>query len=128
MKPTAQFSRWSLVCLSLFATAFVAAGASPGAANNVPEAANYALVYSLEIPNGPDYAAGITYDVDLRSRFVAEPFTRVAYYLELQTKGGALSFWRPLLSGQLWLYASPPCRRATDSVCFQQLGRRAKES
>ena len=55
MKPTPQFSRLSMVCLSLFTTAFVAAGASRGAKNNVPEAAAYTLVYALNIPNTPNY-------------------------------------------------------------------------
>ena len=37
-----------------------------GAIDNVPEAAKYALVYSLNIPNSPNYASGVTYDLDFR--------------------------------------------------------------
>jgi len=90
MKPTPQFSRLSMVCLSLFTTAFVAAGASRGAKNNVPEAAAYTLVYSLNIPNTPNYLLGITYDTDLRAE--VSGFSRVAYYLELQEADGPLNY------------------------------------
>ena len=64
------------------AAAFNACGAR-GAANNVAEAAHYQLAYSLNIPNAPNYSAGVTYNVDNHARLGA--FGRVAYYLELQT-------------------------------------------
>jgi lysophospholipase L1-like esterase len=54
-----------------------------GVLNNVSEAGNYTLVYSLDIPNAPNYATNIAYDIDLRA--YSTNFTRVAYYLELQT-------------------------------------------
>ena len=62
-----------------------------GAVNNVPEAAAYALVYSLNIPASADY--NITppaYDVDYHGSVGG--FTRVAYYLELQAPNQPLQF------------------------------------
>ncbi len=64
--------------------------AASGALRNVPAAADYQLVYSLAIPAAPNYAAGITYDADLRA--YATNFSRVAYYLELQRVGGAVDY------------------------------------
>ena len=61
-----------------------------GAAVNVPEVANYALVYSLDIPISPNYAGGITYDVDLHSYL--SDFSRIGYYLELQATNGPLNY------------------------------------
>jgi sialate O-acetylesterase len=61
-----------------------------GALVNVPEASEYALVYSLDIPNTPNYSGGITYTLDQRTNIAA--FSRVAYYLELQPSGGPLDF------------------------------------
>jgi len=76
-----------VLSVSLAVTAF---GADRGALNNVPEASNYALVYSLDIPNAPNYSGGVTYDIDLSSYVSA--YTRVAYYLELQTNSGPLNY------------------------------------
>jgi lysophospholipase L1-like esterase len=54
-----------------------------GVFNNVPEATNYTLVYSLSLPNYARYnATGIPYDVDNHRAIHA--FSRIAYYLELQ--------------------------------------------
>ena len=61
-----------------------------GASINVPESGAYSLVYSLDIPNAPNYSAGITYNIDQRTN--VSSFNRVAYYLELQPTGGALDF------------------------------------
>ena len=61
-----------------------------GFLNNVPEAADYALVYSLDIPDSPNYASGATYNADVRSH--VGDFSRIAYYLELQATNGALNF------------------------------------
>ena len=77
----------SVLYLSLALTTF---GAERGALNNVPEAANYDLVYSLDIPDAPNYSAGVTYDIDLHNYL--SDFTRIAYYLELQTNGGPLNY------------------------------------
>ena len=66
---------------------FVSILAGRGAQNNVPEALNYALVYSLDIPVSPSYAS-VPYDIDLHAFY--SNFTRVAYYLELQPTNGPL--------------------------------------
>ncbi len=63
---------------------------SRGVFENVPEAANYSLVYSLDIPNAPNYLAGLTYNIDLRTNVTK--FNRVAYYMELQQSGGPLNY------------------------------------
>ncbi len=58
-----------------------------GYANNVPESECYTLVYSLEIPDSPDYQSlPVSYDIDHQNRVGS--FDRIAYYLELQTPGG----------------------------------------
>jgi lysophospholipase L1-like esterase len=64
--------------------------AGRGVAINVAESTNYTLVYSLEIPNSPNYTNGIVYNQDHRAEVGG--FTRIAYYLELQPSGGALDF------------------------------------
>ncbi len=64
--------------------------AGHGAMVNVPEAAGYTLVYSLNIPNSPNYSNGITYDLDQRG--AVSSFSRIGYYLELQTSNGAPNF------------------------------------
>ena len=67
-------------------------GATPrGYLNNVPESAGYTLAYSLDIPAVANYGAGaVPYAVDNRNGI--GPFTRVAYYLELQTASGDLQY------------------------------------
>lgn len=69
---------------------FKSSVAGRGAAVNVPEAANYKLVYSLDIPDSPNYKTGITYTEDHRADFSG--FSRIAYYLELQQNGKALNY------------------------------------
>jgi|GEM_PF-609792 len=61
-----------------------------GALNNVPEAANYTLVYALDIPNNPNFTGGVNYNINLKSNVTG--FSRVAYYLELQTSNGPLNY------------------------------------
>jgi len=62
-----------------------------GVAKNAPEAVDYKLVYSLNIPNTADFnSSAPVYAVDNRSGLGA--YTRVAYYLELQKAGGALQY------------------------------------
>jgi hypothetical protein len=69
---------------------FVAAPTA-GALNNVPEATNYTLVYSLTIPVRAAFnLAGVPYDVDCHQ--AVRGFRRVAYYLELQPTNGPLQF------------------------------------
>ena len=62
-----------------------------GCSNNVPESAGYTLAYSLDIPNAANYTAGpVPYTVDNHNG--VGPFSRVAYYLELQSPGGDLKY------------------------------------
>jgi len=62
-----------------------------GVLNNAPEAVEYSLVYSLDIPNAPNYANGIIYHFDQRAAYTN--FTRIAYYLELQDTNGLKFIW-----------------------------------
>ena len=62
-----------------------------GYLNNVPEAAGYTLAYSLDIPNAANYTISpVAYSVD--SHNAVGPFSRVAYYLELQNPGGDVKY------------------------------------
>ena len=62
-----------------------------GYLNNVPESSAYSLVYSLDIPATPGYLSTLaSYTVD-NSAWVG-PFSRVAYYMELQTSSGDLQY------------------------------------
>jgi lysophospholipase L1-like esterase len=64
--------------------------AGRGAAINVPESANYQLVYSLDIPDMPNYADSLAYTLDLRAE--VHGFSRIAYYLELQQAASPLNY------------------------------------
>jgi hypothetical protein len=62
-----------------------------GCMNNVPESIHYSLVYSLNIPSIGNFSTWPPpYSVDLSGR--VDSFTRVAYYLELQSPGGTLQY------------------------------------
>ncbi len=62
-----------------------------GARNNVAEAADYTLVYSLDIPNTANYnSTGLVYNVDARN--LVGPYSRIAYYLELQPPSGDIQY------------------------------------
>jgi lysophospholipase L1-like esterase len=62
-----------------------------GYLNNVPESADYTLACSLEIPSLASYGnTAVAYSVDNRNRI--GPFSRIAYYLELQTTNGDLQY------------------------------------
>ena len=71
------------------ATAFV--GATPrGYTNNVPESADYTLVYAMDLLTAADYkSSAVTYTVD-NSTQIGPWFDRVAYFVELQETNGAL--------------------------------------
>lgn len=59
--------------------------------NHVAEATNYTLVYALNLPwTGNFNTVSPPYSVDLHTN--VGPFTRVAYYLELQAPGGTLQY------------------------------------
>lgn len=64
--------------------------AARGANANVAEAANYKLVYSLDIPDKPNYSNELVYTLDYRA--AVSGFSRIAYYLELQQGSGSLNF------------------------------------
>ncbi len=64
--------------------------AGRGAGLNVAESVDYQLVYSLDIPNTPNFATGLTYNFDGHAD--VSGFSRVAYYLELQPSGNLLNF------------------------------------
>ena len=67
-------------------------GATPrGYLNNVPESVGYTLACSLDVPAIANYStAAVPYAVDNRNGI--GPFTRVAYYLELQGASGDLQY------------------------------------
>lgn len=60
----------------------------------VPEAANFTVLYRLDIPNDLRLGSMLKapYEVD-RSSIISQPFDRVAYYLELQTSPGQPLKW-----------------------------------
>ncbi len=61
--------------------------------SNVAQASPYTLVYSLAIPNGASFNFNaIPYTVDNHSTIVPGSFTRIGYYLELETAAGALQY------------------------------------
>ena len=67
-------------------------GARPrGYENNVPASAGYTLVHSIDLPTAANYSAGpVPYALD-RSATIG-PFSRIAYYLELQKADGILQY------------------------------------
>ena len=59
---------------------------------DVPEAANFELVYALNIPNAANYStAAVPYSTD-RHLVITGPVDRIAYYLELASPGGQRYF------------------------------------
>ncbi|MDB9961530.1 HYR domain-containing protein [Oceanihabitans sp.] len=64
------------------------------ALSNIPEAANYNLVYELNIPNGVNWDANsqVSYAVNNAAALTNIPFTRVAYMMELDNKWVWVSF------------------------------------
>ena len=71
-------------------TALFTAPAGRGVFVNVPGILDWQLVYSLDIPNQPNYIAGVPYDVDAHA--FATNYSRVGYYLELQESGEPVNF------------------------------------
>jgi lysophospholipase L1-like esterase len=64
-----------------------------GALNNVTEASDYALVYSLDIPSAVSYKDTIVaYSTDRNAIIPDGSFSRIAYYLELQKTGEDLQY------------------------------------
>lgn len=61
--------------------------------SSVPEAGAYTLVYSLAIPNSAAFNFNaIPYSIDNHLSIPAGSFSRIAYYLELQSSGGPLHY------------------------------------
>jgi hypothetical protein len=61
------------------------------AAQYVPEAANYSLVYSLNVPNQMNFSStGVPYDIDNHGSVGA--FGRIGYFLQLQPTSGPLQW------------------------------------
>ncbi len=62
-----------------------------GYRTNIAESTNYTLVYSLDLPNTANYRSSLVpYTVD--NSIPVGAFSRVAYYLELQSAGGPLQY------------------------------------
>ena len=61
--------------------------------SHVAEASGYTLVYSLAVQNTASYNLGtIPYSVDTHLSIANGSFSRVAYYMELQTASGLLQY------------------------------------
>ncbi len=71
-------------------TAGFSASPPRGVFANIPDASEYAVVYSLDIPDRPVYSGAAAYTVDLHDQVTN--FTRVAYYLELQASNGPVRY------------------------------------
>src|SRR3954470_23581440 len=65
-----------------------------GAFTNVPEAANFKLVYDLNVPQlgGAYNTKAVPYSVN-NAASITQKFDRVAYYMELTPKSGGASKW-----------------------------------
>lgn len=77
-------------------TAAFRAGDLPKPANpavgRVPEAAGYRVVYQLDVPTVANYAKGLPkYSIDNSAKDIA-PFSKVAYFLELEKKDGTKQY------------------------------------
>lgn len=60
--------------------------------DNVGEAVDYELVYTLDIPNAANYGAnGVPYSVD-HHQSIAGPIDRIAYYMEVTLPGGEIRY------------------------------------
>ena len=83
------------ICVGLVSA--VGTAQATGLLSNVPEAAGYTLAYQLEIPlNGNWRNSAVAYSVDNTASIAPGSFSRIAYYLELVTTGGATQ----------WVYVS----------------------
>ncbi len=79
--------------LSFAALPTRAVSAAPTGIADVPEAAEYSLIYEFAIPRATSSLNNtIAYAVDNSNAFT-QPFDRVAYYLELQSDAGTRWLW-----------------------------------
>ncbi len=85
-----RISRFTVAALALLAAGWEAR--ATGLLANVPEAANYTMVYEFPIPaSGPGWAANLTtnpYSINASASIVPGSFDRVAYYMELVKASG----------------------------------------
>lgn len=71
----------------------LASQAQAGAILNIAEASNYTLAYSLAVPNAASFnTSAVQYTVDNHASIATGSFSRIAYYMELQSAGGQLSY------------------------------------
>ena len=93
---TTKWKSCALACVGLFCA--VGAAGATGLLSNVPEAGSYSLVYEFPIPaRTPGWNANpVPYSVNNSTNIVPGSFSRIAYYLEMVTAGGATQ----------WLYVS----------------------
>lgn len=71
----------------------LASQAQAGATFNVAEANGYTLAYALAIPDAANFNTNaIPYTIDNHASIAAGSFSRIAYYLELQARNGALMY------------------------------------
>jgi hypothetical protein len=74
---------------------------------DVPEAANFELVYALTIPNAANYStAAVPYSTD-RHLAITGPVDRIAYYPELASPGGQTYLAGYDLMADTWFQAIP---------------------
>lgn len=101
--------------------AFTVGGTASAALANVPEAADYALVYQYAIPATVSASYGFAYAVD-ESRFGPMAFDRVAYLMELTDGAGKAQWaWASMdaFTGDLSLIAIPtPWRPGSTFQCY----------
>ena len=85
MSDGVRISRFTVAALALLVAGREAR--ATGLLANVPEAANYTMVYEFPIPaSGPGWAANLTtnpYSVNASASIAPGSFDRVAYYMEL---------------------------------------------
>jgi len=86
---------WTFGCAAVVLTALAFQAARADVFTNVPEAADYGLVYTLPIPNNPNFDATLPYSVNNAASIANGSFTRIGYYLELDQG-----------TGLQWVYAS----------------------
>lgn len=71
----------------------LASQAHAGAIGNVAEASKYTLAYALAIPDAAAFNfKAIPYTIDRHASIAAGSFSRIAYYMELQSASGALEY------------------------------------
>ncbi len=99
MLPRMPVARFALLLMTTAMVVCGSATAEAGVFANVPEAADFELVYTLPIPDvggGFRDSRAVPYSVDNSARFGPGTYDRIAYYMELE---------RPSQPSE-WVYAS----------------------